>query len=295
MKNLKKTLALVLVLMLTLVSFAAAESVTIVDMKDIEHTFDAPVTKIVALTAADCEILCALGCEDLLVGRGEYCDYPASVLDIPSVQSGYETNIEQIIALQPEVVLVNTMNQTIEQAQMLEAAGIAVITSEATDIGGVYSAIEVIGRLTGKNDEAAALIADMQAAFAEVTKEDSGKTVYFEVSPLEWGLWAAGKGTFMDEIANILGLTNIFADVEGWAEVSEEQVLARDPDYIVTTAVYFGEDPTPVEEILGRPGWEDIKAVKNEAVYNADSDEMTRPGPRLTDAAKNFAEFIEAK
>ena len=295
MKNLKKTLALVLVLMLTLVSFAAAESVTVVDMKDIEHTFDAPVTKIVALTAADCEILCALGCEDLLVGRGEYCDYPASVLDIPSVQSGYETNIEQIIALQPEVVLVNTMNQTIEQAQMLEAAGIAVITSEATDIGGVYSAIEVIGKLTGKNDEAAALIADMQAAFAEVTKEDSGKTVYFEVSPLEWGLWAAGKGTFMDEIANILGLTNIFADVEGWAEVSEEQVLARDPDYIVTTAVYFGEGPTPVEEILGRPGWEDIKAVKNEAVYNADSDEMTRPGPRLTDAAKNFAEFIEAK
>ena len=295
MKNLKKTLALVLVLMLTLVSFAAAESVTIVDMKDIEHTFDAPVTKIVALTAADCEILCALGCEDLLVGRGEYCDYPASVLDIPSVQSGYETNIEQIIALQPEVVLVNTMNQTIEQAQMLEAAGIAVITSEATDIGGVYSAIEVIGKLTGKNDEAAALIADMQAAFAEVAKEDSGKTVYFEVSPLEWGLWAAGKGTFMDEIANILGLTNIFADVEGWAEVSEEQVLARDPDVIVTTAVYFGEGPTPVEEILGRPGWEDIKAVKNEAVYNADSDEMTRPGPRLTDAAKNFAEFIEAK
>ena len=295
MKNLKKTLALVLVLMLTLVSFAAAESVTVVDMKDIEHTFDAPVTKIVALTAADCEILCALGCEDLLVGRGEYCDYPASVLDIPSVQSGYETNIEQIIALQPEVVLMNTMNQTIEQAQMLEAAGIAVITSEATDIGGVYSAIEVIGKLTGKNDEAAALIADMQAAFAEVTKEDSGKTVYFEVSPLEWGLWAAGKGTFMDEIANILGLTNIFADVEGWAEVSEEQVLARDPDYIVTTAVYFGEGPTPVEEILGRPGWEDIKAVKNEAVYNADSDEMTRPGPRLTDAAKNFAEFIEAK
>ncbi len=295
MKNLKKTLALVLVLMLTLVSLAAAESVTIVDMKDIEHPFDAPVPKIVALTAADCEILCALDCGDLLVGRGEYCDYPASVLDVPSVQSGYETNIEQIIALQPEVVLVNTMNQTIEQAQMLEAAGIAVITSEATDIDGVYSAIEVIGKLTGKNGEAAALIEDMQAAFAEVTKEDSGKTVYFEVSPLEWGLWAAGKNTFMDEIAGMLGLTNIFADVEGWAEVSEEQVLARDPDFIVTTAMYYGEGPTPVEEIISRPGWQDIKAVKNEAVFNADSDEMTRPGPRLTNAAKSFAEFIEDK
>ena len=61
--------------------------------------------RIVALTAADCEILFALGAGDTLVGRGAYCDYPAEVLDIPAVESGYETNIEQIIALEPQLVL----------------------------------------------------------------------------------------------------------------------------------------------------------------------------------------------
>ena len=64
-----------------------------------------------------------------------------------------------------------------------------------------------------------------------------------------------------------------------------EQVLARDPDYIVTISMYFGEGPTPVEEILGRKGWEGLKAVKNQQVFNADSNAMSRPAPRLVDAA----------
>ena len=97
-------------------------SVTVTDMTGREITLDAPAERVVALTASDCEILYALGAGDLLVGRGEYCDYPAEVLDVPSVQSGYDTNIEQIIALEPQVLLMSTMAQTEEQVQQLEAA-----------------------------------------------------------------------------------------------------------------------------------------------------------------------------
>ena len=103
-------------------------AVTVTDMMGREISLPEPATRIVALTAADCEILCALGCEDALVGRGEYCDYPASVLEKPSVQSGYETNLEEIIALQPQVVLMATMAQTPEQVEALEAAANTAIT-----------------------------------------------------------------------------------------------------------------------------------------------------------------------
>ena len=120
----------------------------------------------------------------------------------------------------------------------------------------------------------------------------ASKTVYFEVSPLEYGLWTAGKGTFMDELAQMIGLKNAFEDVEGWAAISEEQVLERDPDYIVTISMYYGEGPTPVEEIMGREGWQELKAVKNEAVFNADSNEVSRPGPRLVDAAQALYDFV---
>ena len=286
-------LALVMALSLT-AAFAESTAVTVTDMAGREITLDAPATKVVALTASDCEILAALGAEDTLVGRGEYCDYPESVLEVPAVQSGADTNLEQIIALEPQVVVMAKMAQTEEQVAALEKAGIRVVVSDAQDIEGVYTAIRLIGALVGRNDEAETMVADMQSTFADIAakSENTGKTVYFEVSPLQWGLWTAGKGTFMDELATMCGLTNAFADVEGWAEISEEQVLERDPDYIVTISMYYGEGPTPVEEIKSRTGWDTLKAVQNDAIFNADSNEVSRPGPRLKDAAEALYTFV---
>ena len=297
--KLRKILSTLLVLTLlgTLVAgcgLAQGTGVTVTDMMGRTVTLDAPATRIVALTAADCEILSALGAGDTLVGRGEYCDYPAAVLDVPSVQSGSETNLEQIIALKPQVLLMGAMAQSEEQVSQLEAAGIRVVVSNAQDIAGTYAAVNLIGALMGKNAEAATLVKSMQENFATLQQAavGSGKTVYFEVSPLQYGLWTAGKGTFMDEIATMLGLTNIFADVNGWAEVSEEQVLERNPDYIVTISMYYGEGPTPTDEILARSGWQDLTAVKNANVLNLANNELTRPGPRLTDGAKMLSDFI---
>lgn len=286
-------LALVMALSLT-AALAESTAVTVTDMAGREIALDAPATKVVALTASDCEILAALGAEDTLVGRGEYCDYPESILEVPAVQSGADTNLEQIIALEPQVVIMAKMAQTEEQVAALEEAGIRVVVSDAQDIEGVYTAIRLIGALVGRNNEAEAMVADMQSAFADIAakSENTGKTVYFEVSPLQWGLWTAGKGTFMDELATMCGLTNAFADVEGWAEISEEQVLERDPDYIVTISMYYGEGPTPVEEIKSRAGWDALKAVQNDAIFNADSNEVSRPGPRLKDAAEALYQFV---
>jgi len=292
-----KKLTALLLSALLLLSFSPALAeggVTVTDMMGREISLSAPASRVVALTAADCEILCALGCEDALVGRGEYCDYPASVLEKPSVQSGYETNIEQIIALEPQVVLMGTMAQTTEQVEALQNAGVQVVVSNAQDIEGVYTAIRLIGALMGKDAEAEEMVAGMQSAFADIAAkaENTGKTVYFEVSPLQWGLWTAGKNTFMDELAALCGLTNAFADVEGWAQISEEQVLERDPDYIVTITMYYGEGPTPVEEIKNREGWDALKAVQNGNILNADSNEISRPGPRLQDAAETIFDFV---
>ncbi|MBE7007867.1 MAG: ABC transporter substrate-binding protein [Ruminococcaceae bacterium] len=275
----------------------SAGAITITDMTGREITLDEPATRVVALSAADCEFLFAVGAGDTLVGRGEYCDYPAEVLSVPSVQSGYDTNIEQIIALKPQVLLMSTMAQTQEQIDQLEAAGVKVVVSDAQDIEGVYTAINMIGTLMGKEDNAAAVVEQMKSTFAAVSAQAdaaAGKTVYFEVSPLEYGLWTAGKGTFMNEIAEMVGLKNVFDDVDGWGEISEEQVLERDPDFIVTITMYFGEGPTPVEEILARPGWENVSAVKNEAILNLQNNELSRPTPRLADGAQMLYDFVAA-
>ena len=215
---------------------------------------------------------------------------------MPSVQSGMETNLEQIIALKPDLVIMAKMAQPKEQADALVEAGIPVAVTDAADIAGTYKAIELIGTLTGKQEQAAAVVADMQIRFDALREKVAGaqaeQTVYFEVSPLQYGLWTAGQNTFMQEIAQVLGLKNAFEDVSGWAEVSQEQVLARDPDYIVTVAMYFGEGPTPQEEIVARAGWDKLKAVQNNHVILLDSDEISRPGPRLIDAAEQLYEMV---
>lgn len=270
-------------------------SVTITDMKGREITLEEPADRIVALTASDCEILYAIGAGDSLVGRGTYCDYPAEVLDVAEVASGADTNIEQIIALEPDVLLMSDMAQTEEQVAQLEAAGIRVVVSEATDIEDVYTAIEMIGALMGKETNAAAVIENMKTTFRNVQEAatgDGSKTVYFEVSPLQWGLYTAGKNTFMDEIATMLGLTNCFADVDGWSAISEEQVLERSPDYIVTITMYYGEGPTPEEEIMSRTGWENVTAVQNKAILNLQNNELSRPAPRLADGAQMLFDFV---
>ena len=297
----KKTIALIIAVVMVFAlcscsgSGSGSGAVKITDMAGHEISLDKPAEKIVALTASDCEILYAIGCGDKLVGRGEYCDYPPEVFDVPSVQSGYETNIEQIIALKPDVLLMSTMAQTEEQRDQLEKAGVHVVVSDAQDIAGVYTAIDMIGTLMGKKDEAKSIVDSMKASFDEIQKNKvtEGQTVYFEVSPLEYGLWTAGKGTFMNEIAEMMGLKNCFDDVDGWAAISEEQVLERNPDYIVTITMYFGEGPTPEEEICARAGWENVTAVKNNAILNLQNNELSRPAPRLADGAKMLYDFVK--
>ncbi len=311
--KLRKVVALLLcvVLAFSLVACNSGETNNGTDAKDESkdnvitditgHEVKVPekIERVVVLSAGECEIVYALGAGNLVVGRGEYCNYPEEVANVEAVKSGSETNLEQIIGLNPDLVIMSYMDQTEEQVAALEKAGISVCLTKETNIDGVYKSIEVLGKLLGKETEAAKVVKEMQDTFADLQdkvakldESEKGKSVYFEVSPLQYGLWTAGADTYMNEIAEMLGLKNAFADISGWAEVSEEQVVERNPDYIVTITMYFGEGQTPEEEILGRKGWNGMDAIKNKAVYNANSDEISRPGPRLADAAEMLYEFV---
>jgi iron complex transport system substrate-binding protein len=274
---------------------SAATPITVIDLTGRTVTLEKPAERVVALTAASCEIVYALDAGATVVGRGEYCDWPAEVLTVPAVQSGIETNIEQIIALEPDLVLMATMNQSPEQVEQLEGAGISVYASEAPNIAETYESILQIGTLMGRDAEARELVDGMKATFDEIASHKLEGTVYFEVSPLEYGLWAAGDNTFMNEIAEIVGLENVFADLDGWAEVSEEQVLERDTDYIVTIGMHFGEGPTPDAEVLARPSWQDVTAIRDGKVLNLANNELSRPGPRLAEGAQALYDFVNGK
>ena len=294
----KKIVSLFLALLMAVsMTTAMAESITVTDMFDREVTLTGPITRIVALEPSDCEILCALGCEEALVGRGKYCDYPASVLELPAVASGANTNLEEILALKPQVVVMSDMAHTEEQVNLLVENGVQVIGTDANSIAEVYENIRLLGVVMGKTVEAEAIVTDMQGTFDEIAakSEKTDKTIYFEVMPLEWGLWSAGTNTFMHELAELCGMQNAFADIEGWQSVSQEQVIERNPDFIVLVT---GMGEAAPDEVKARDGWGEMDAIKNNEIYNADSYKLTRPAPRLKEAAielYNFLNDIEAE
>ena len=300
----KKFLAVMLAVLLT-VSFCAcgksggkeAGPITLTDQMGNEVTLEKVPEKIVVLTAAPCEILFDLGVGDKIVARGKYCDYPEEALAIRETGSAGDTNIEDIISMEPDLVVWDSMGQTQEQYEALTAAGIPVLSTNADNFETTYEAILILGKAVGKDAEAEKLVADMKAGLEDVAKQAKdagieGKSVYFEVSPLVWGLWSAGGDTFMQEIAEMIGLKNIFDDTTGWVQVSEEQVIERNPDYIVTITMYYGEGPKPEEEIMSRPGWENVTAVKNGTILCIDTNLLSRPVPRLVDGAKALLDFV---
>ncbi len=290
----KKLVSLFLVLLMAFsadASLADGSGITVTDMMGREITLSGPASRIVVMQPSDCEILYAIGCGDAIVGRGQYVDYPASVLEVPVVQSGAETNVEEILALDPQVVLMNSMAQSEEQVKQLEENGVKVVVSTTSDIASVYTAITLAGKLMGKDAEAEAVIADMQATFDEIKAKASGEArkVYFEISPPPY-LYTAGSSSYMNELAEICGIQNIFGDQEdAWLMISEEQVIERNPDYIV---LITGMGSAGVEEILSREGWGDISAIKDQKVFNDDDNCMARPSPRLKDAAVELFNFV---
>lgn len=267
---------------------AAGESAAIfvVDGIGKEVTLDKKPERIISLMPSNTEILYALGVGDQVVGVTELCNYPEDAATKAKVSDSFNINIEEIVALKPDVVFAYTLGQP-EAVQKLEELGIKVITiKSAGNIDDVYSDIELIAKATGNEDKAKEIINGMkqklEGIVSKVSTIDTKKRVYLEISPSP-DIWTAGSGTFQDELLKLIGVENIFGDVEGWASVSEEVVISSKPDIILTTVGYA---PEPEKEILARSSWQEIPAIKNNHVYYVDSDLTTRPGPRIVDGVE---------
>ena len=281
---------------------AAAEGgIALTDMMGREISLNGPADRVVVMMPADAEILWALGAADTVKGVGTYCSAPEEqavmpgIETLPVVDSGYVTNVEEILKLAPQAVVMTRMGHSEDLVETLNRSGVQVVVTDAQNLEGVYQDIRLLGALVGKNEEAEALITEMQSRLDAVTAAagETGKTLYVEESPLQWGLWTAGKGTYMDDLARICGLTNIFAELEGHQAVSEEQVLQRNPDVIVTMTMYYGEGELPDEEICHRKGWETVSAVQENRVLYDPTNAVALPGPRLADVAEMLLKLVQ--
>lgn len=151
---------------------------------------DKPASKVVALAASDCEILCAIGARDTIIARGTYCDYPEDISSIRDVGSGNLTSTEELVAMKPDIVLMCKTGFTLDQVTAMESAGLKTLVNEANTFEDTYKYIELLGKLTGHEEESAKVISDMKSSvqyFRDTTKGKEQKTVYFQLCMPEHG------------------------------------------------------------------------------------------------------------
>ena len=271
--------------------------VTVKDALGDEVVIDKKPEKIISLIPSNTEIVYALENGEAIVGVTDFDNYPEEAMSKEKI-GGIEFNIEKMISLKPDLIFAHesTADGAAAGLQQLRDAGIdIVVVNDAQNLDGVYTSIEMIGEAIGETEKAAGLVDDMKNRFAELKKQaeaikaDQQKTVFVEVSPAP-EIYAAGKNTFIDEMLTLIGANNAIGDMEGWPKVDQEAIVERNPDVVVTTYGYYSEKP--VEQVLGRQGWNHVKAVKDQQVFDVHSDLVTRSGPRLAEGAEELAKAI---
>mgnify|MGYP001302836361 FL=1 len=273
-----------LVSMLLLLGAAARAAGEIVDDAGQRTRLDAAPARVVSLLPSLTETVCALGACERLVGVDRYSNWPASVQKLPQLGGGLDPNIEAVVAARPDVVLIGTSSRA---AVRLRALGLKVVALEPRTRADQRRVTRLLGRLL-RVDGADALVQRIDdgvaAAAAALPGAARGRRVYYEVDAAPH---AAGRGTFIDELLQALGLVNIIdAGLGPYPRINPELVVRADPDLVMVSQ-------QGAAELARRPGWARLRALRGGHVSEFDAEQrniLVRPGPRMPEAARLMAD-----
>jgi len=272
-----------------------AAALTFTDGLGRNVTLKGPAQRVVSLAPSNTEILFAIGAGKQVVGRDQLSDFPAEAKAVTDIGSTFDAlNTELIVAQKPDLVLAAEIN-TPEQVKQLENLGLTVYyLKNPTTLEGMYDNLMLVAQMTGHTDETAKLVESLKARVDAVDKKiaplSSRFSVFYELDGTDPAKpFTAGKGTFITLLIDRAGGYNIASDIDGYPQMSLEQVVAADPAFIILGDARYG---ITAESIAQRPGWEKISAVQNGNIVPFNDDLVSRPGPRLVDALEELAKLL---
>jgi len=251
--------------------------------------------RIISLAPSNTEILFALGLADRLVAVTNYCNYPPEAEEKPSAGGFSTPNIEEVIALSPDLILAASIHEK-RIIPQLEDKELTVFVLDPQTLGEVLEAIILIGEIAGKEKEASGMVADMQKRIKVVT--DKTNSLSKEQRPrvffVTWHdpLMTPGAETRHDELIQKAGGINVAQDLIGYADISLEAIIEANPEVIIAgVGMGTGKDLT-FQFAKTEPRFRNTDALRNNRVHAIDVDLAGRPGPRIVNALEQFAEFI---
>jgi len=288
--------------------------------------------KIVSLLPAATEIVCALGLEGNLVGRSHECDFPESVKQLPVCSEAnfpdglssadIDVKVKEILAdalsvytVKRDVVKQLAPDIVITQAQCkvcavslteVEAAlqdyldkDAHIVSLQPNSLPDIFNDIKTVAAALNVPGEGERLIEDLQERVEIIRHKLKFADTRPTVACIEWLEPMMVSGNWIPELVNIAGGVSILAEPGKHSPyVKWDNIRLQDPDVIVVMPCGFSIERTlkEVDILLQLPGFNELKAVKNNRVYIADGNQyFNRPGPRIVDSIEILAEIINPK
>ncbi|OGK10404.1 MAG: hypothetical protein A2W80_16455 [Candidatus Riflebacteria bacterium GWC2_50_8] len=261
MKHLSSATLIILSCLILLSSFAGA----------------ADQQRIISLVPSQTELLFHLGLGDLVVGTSDYCNYPEEARSKPRI-GALELNIERIMSLRPTLLVdVNSMHK--KYALLFSQLGLNYMNFTVNRLEQLPKMAEELTRIIGQPEKGQEFAAAWRKQTADLINQQTAlmPKVYFEIwdTPMQ----AAGFSSYIGDMIKAAGGENILSDPIDFPVVNSETIIQADPDVIIIAY------PLPsLDSLAARPGWKNLRAVKNHQIHALDQDLFIRPGPRNIEA-----------
>lgn len=251
--------------------------------------------RIISLIPSNTEILYELGLGDKVVGVSTVDDYPKEVKDKKQFDA-MKLNKEALLKAKPDLILAHESQKSTDGKVLngLKDSGVKVVyVKDAQSIDEMYETFKQVGKVTGKEKEANALVKEtknnIKKVVNSVPKDAKSQKVFMEVSS-EPEIYTAGKNTFFDDMLKQLKAKNSFSNLDGWQKVSKEAIIKKNPDVMIST---MGIPEKDYQQIIDkRGGFESLNAVQKGRIEAVNGDQISRPGPRIDDGLKALRDAI---
>ena len=245
--------------------------------------------RIVSVGASNTEFLFALGAGDRVVGVDDFSDFPPEAARKEKV-GGVKVSVEKVVGLRPDlVVMVKISDGTVER---LAGAGIAVVIVDPQNLADVFRTAVLLGTVIGADGQR--LASDLERrvdAVRERTRSAPRPRVFHEVDASDPARpFTVGPGSYLSEIIDVAGGINVAARASSpYPQLSLEEVVRADPEVIVLADADYGVTP---DQVAARLGWSALAAVRAGRVFPIADSLVSRPGPRVGEAAEAYARLL---
>lgn len=252
--------------------------------------------RIISLAPSNTELLFALGLGDQVIAITNLCDYPQATKDKTRIGSWITTDTEKLKELKPDFIFTSYFIPPILRGWKGPSKLIHV---EPKTLSDVYKSILIIGKEVKRHKAAENLVKKMQQEFEKIKNDalklwGSGTLQLPRVYMEEWPVPPMASGNWVPELVKIAGgISGIAQKGKPSSEFKLDRLISFDPDVIIFHWCGFGKRFNK-ELIIKRKGWKELRAVKNNLLFNIDDSLINRPGPRLIQGAREIQKILSS-